>query len=304
MTLPRGPYTCLYREIWNDEKFWRRSELGQRIYFYIISTPLGNGLGCFRAGLAAMAEDLRMTVKRFREGFDEGFAESFGEPLYLYDECHKVVFIPKYFIRNPPNNPNGIKSLGKAFVQIPDCDLKVQCYRMVKSFIEPKGESFTESFEESFREPLGERTGTISPSYSLPLPLSATLSATKAQTATTSARGRDEFAIFYAAYPKKEDRADAERAWKSTFRKRPPLDVILAAIEAQKKGDKWTRGYIKAPASWLRKGAWDDVVEPVRIPESDWERKQRLDREAWDARTAELVAEEAAEAERAAHGND
>jgi len=168
MTSPREPFTCLYRGIWNDEKFWLRSELGQRVYLYLLSTPLGNGLGCFRAGMAAMAEDLRMTPARFDEGFKEGFDERLGEPLFLYDENSRVIFIPKYLERNPPSNPNGIRSLSKAFILIPDCKLKHDCYLTVKAFVEGKknpskngGETFVEAFSRTFVEPSPNHTGNL-----------------------------------------------------------------------------------------------------------------------------------------------
>lgn len=160
MTSQREPFTCLYRGIWNDEKFWLRSELGQRVYLYLISSPLGNGLGCFRAGMAAMAEDLRMLPSRFAEGFAEGYDERLGEPLFNYDEGTRVVFIPKYLERNPPSNPNGIRALSKAFVSIPDCKLKLDCYHTVKAFVKTKnattkkgGETFAQAFAEAFTEP-------------------------------------------------------------------------------------------------------------------------------------------------------
>ena len=70
-----------------------------------------------------------------------------------------------------------------------------------------------------------------------------------------------EFEIFYQAYPKHKDKTDALSAWVKTKLKRPPLDVILAAIEQQKHSREWKEGYIKAPASWLRKGSWEDEVD-------------------------------------------
>jgi len=168
MTSQREPFTCLYRGIWNDDKFWLRSELGQRVYLYVLSTPLGNGLGCFKAGMAAMAEDLRMLPSRFAEGFGEGFDERYGEPLFDYDEGARVVFIPKYLERNPPSNPNGIRALAKAFVSIPDCKLKLDCYQTVKAFVERKnptteggGKTFAQAFAESFAKPSPNHTANV-----------------------------------------------------------------------------------------------------------------------------------------------
>jgi len=37
--------------------------------------------------------------------------------------------------------------------------------------------------------------------------------------------------------------------------------MILAAVEAQKGGDTWQRGFVKAPHRWLRDRNWDDEVQ-------------------------------------------
>lgn len=151
----RAPYTCLYREIWDDERFWSMSEIGKLIYFYVLSTPMGNGLGCFRAGLAAMIEEARLLPERFLEGFQEGLAKG----LFHYDEHSRVLLIPKYFGRNPPSNPNGIKALSKEYVRIPDCKLKRECFLIVAEFVAKKSEPFKEPFNEGFKEPLLEPPG-------------------------------------------------------------------------------------------------------------------------------------------------
>jgi len=71
----------------------------------------------------------------------------------------------------------------------------------------------------------------------------------------------EEFLAFYAAYPKHEDKQDAWKAWRTMNGKRPDLATLLAAIDNQKRGRKWQEGFIKSPASWLRKGCWDDEPE-------------------------------------------
>lgn len=162
----RPPYTCIYREIWNDEKFYSSSVSGMLVYFYILTCPLGNGLGCFKGGIAGMEEDSRINSKPFREGFREGLDKG----LFEYDNSSRVILVPKYFERNPPSNPNGIKALSKEFVRIPNCELKLKCYHIVRGWVELKKESFAEPFKELFDEPiiepLLEQPGTISSSCS------------------------------------------------------------------------------------------------------------------------------------------
>lgn len=295
----RGPYTCLYREVWNDERFWSRSEIGRLVYLYILSSPLGNGLGCYKAGIASMVEDSRIAEKRFREGFAEGLRESFPGPLFKYDEHARVVLVTKYLERNAPNNPNGIKALGKAFITIPDCALKVECYQMVKRFVESKGESFRESFLESFTEP----PGTISPSYSPSGSLSGSPSGSVPSTPTPPASPRGDgrrpstdpdFEAFWEAYPRKVAKRDAAKAWKATAAERSPIDDVLAAVKAARLSEQWRRDggqFVPYPASWLRAGRWADSVEVEGAlpPESKKEREFRNDMDSlrkWGERRA------------------
>ncbi len=77
-----------------------------------------------------------------------------------------------------------------------------------------------------------------------------------------------EFELFWSAYPKKEGRLEAERAFVEVMGKDKTAD-ILAGIAAQKKAEAWMKDqgrYIPAPARWLREGRWMDG--PVKKPES------------------------------------
>lgn len=77
------------------------------------------------------------------------------------------------------------------------------------------------------------------------------------------------FAEFYAAYPRHQNRDDAERAWKKLKPDAALLEVMLAAIERQRPSSQWTRAggqYIPHPATWLNKGGWKDEPTEVQTP--------------------------------------
>ena len=188
-----SPYTCTYREIWNDPRFWQRSNGAKLVYFYILTTPLGNGLGCFKAGMEAMIEDSRMTAKSFRESF----GECLDNDLFNYDNENRVLLIPKYFERNAPNNPNGIIALGKEFVKIPPSPLKSECYQIVADWVENRKESFGQSFRESFGESMPKQPGTYSPSPSVSL----SPSVSNKDTVRAPKPYTQDFETFWKAYP-------------------------------------------------------------------------------------------------------
>ena len=69
------------------------------------------------------------------------------------------------------------------------------------------------------------------------------------------------FEKFWSAYPKKKNKADALKAFKKVS---VPLDTLLAAIEVQKQSHDWNKDngqFIPYPATWLNRGAWENVEE-------------------------------------------
>jgi hypothetical protein len=74
----------------------------------------------------------------------------------------------------------------------------------------------------------------------------------------------DEFETFWKAYPKKVKKDNAWAAWKKRNGTMPPIDIIVKAIETQKKCSQWIRDggqYIPHPATWINGGQWMDEEE-------------------------------------------
>jgi hypothetical protein len=79
-----------------------------------------------------------------------------------------------------------------------------------------------------------------------------------------AARAR-EFETFYAAYPKHEGRAPAEKAWAKVD---APLEVLLAAVKRQAASPNWQKDggrYIPMPATWLNQRRWEDEAVAVSV---------------------------------------
>lgn len=79
----------------------------------------------------------------------------------------------------------------------------------------------------------------------------------------------ERFEKFWAAYPKKQGKGAAEKA----FRKiKPSGDLLLrmiSAIEEQRKSDQWTRDrgqYIPNPSTWLNQERWNDETASPQAP--------------------------------------
>jgi len=73
-----------------------------------------------------------------------------------------------------------------------------------------------------------------------------------------------DFDRFWLAYPKRKSKLDARKAWQDTRASRPPIGELLARLQALKASPDWRKDrgkYIPHPATWLRRGGWDDEPE-------------------------------------------
>jgi hypothetical protein len=125
---------------------------------------------------------------------------------------------------------------------------------------------------------------------------------------------RARFDSFWAAYPKKKAKKDAERAFKAAKVSEAMLDLLLAALERQRRSPEWLKDggqFIPLPATWLRGGRWEDEIQvdpdtrPAAGPDYDdgwWHECQHepkcstafthAQRKGIDAMRAEAAAEE------------
>jgi hypothetical protein len=75
----------------------------------------------------------------------------------------------------------------------------------------------------------------------------------------------DGFDRFWAAYPKKRARKDAEKAWVSLQPDDALQAAMLAALTAQRQTRDWEREggrFIPYPSSWLNGRRWEDAMSP------------------------------------------
>jgi hypothetical protein len=74
------------------------------------------------------------------------------------------------------------------------------------------------------------------------------------------------FARFWAAYPKKKSKGDAEKAFKSIKPSEQVLEAILQAITRAMTSVEWAKDggqFIPYPGTWLRAKGWEDEITGV-----------------------------------------
>ena len=80
-----------------------------------------------------------------------------------------------------------------------------------------------------------------------------------------------DFQLFWFEYPKKKDKARAEKKFLTL--KKDCLPSLMSALRLQKTSEDWTKAngqYVPMPSTWLNGKRWEDEVDGVETP-SDWE---------------------------------
>lgn len=141
-----------YRKIevrtWADERFRRLSPIppsGQGLWFFLLTGPhTGPIPGLFRAGRAAMAEELDWDV----EAFDEAFQEVSEQGMAKADFKARLVWLPKAIRYNKPESPNVVRGWRVELDLLPECDLKREAIEAIREALSDAGPSYVEAFEE------------------------------------------------------------------------------------------------------------------------------------------------------------
>ncbi|AMR80227.1 hypothetical protein A2G96_05720 [Cupriavidus nantongensis] len=156
---PRARYRKIEVRMWGDEKFRALSPLqpsAQALWVFLLTGPhTGPIPGLFRAGRAALAEELDWPV----EAFDEAFREVFREGMAKADWKAKVVWIPNALKCNKPESPNVVKSWASEWSQIPECALKREAFESLKANTCALSEAFGKAFAEAFGMASGKASG-------------------------------------------------------------------------------------------------------------------------------------------------
>ena len=94
---------------------------------------------------------------------------------------------------------------------------------------------------------------------------------TTTKSKTLSGKPDGEFERFYAAYPRKTKRRDAEKSFRRLKPDNSLMATMLAALEAHKATEQWQRGVIPHAATWLNQRRWeDDVASLPSLGECTW----------------------------------
>jgi hypothetical protein len=72
------------------------------------------------------------------------------------------------------------------------------------------------------------------------------------------------FNAFWGAYPKKEGKKPAVKAWN---KEKPDIQEVAKALAWQTQTEQWRKGYIPIPTTYLNQRRWEDERPPETKPE-------------------------------------
>jgi hypothetical protein len=147
-------YRLITVKMWDDDRFKSLSKPkpnGQSLWVYLLTGQHTTAFpGVFIAGEAALAEALDWPFPSFRRAFKEILDSGMAN----YDPKHRLVYLPKAVLHNPPQSPNVVIAWRKVYDLLPDCPLKYQLHQQTITNLECLGfgEAFTKAFGEAFKK--------------------------------------------------------------------------------------------------------------------------------------------------------
>lgn len=147
------PYRKVKITMWDDPKFRALSPLppsGQSLFIYLLTGPFTGIIpGLYKAGRAAMAEELSWDV----EAFDLALAEVIALGMVKADLQARVFWLPNAVKHNPPASVNVVKSWARSYELLPNCQLKLEAFNVLKAACYAVSEAMGMAFDKAFALP-------------------------------------------------------------------------------------------------------------------------------------------------------
>ncbi|MCP4986583.1 MAG: hypothetical protein GY928_11175 [Colwellia sp.] len=236
-------YQYITSAIWHDPKFIKLTPEAQRLFLYLLTCPHGNIIGMFVLKEGYACADLQVLNKAFRKDL-----ASLCEHFILHDQNNQVIIIKQFLKYNKLTNTNQKKAALTRLEELPKSLILIDYLRTC--------EGLSEVLDEGVIEGLSKDLGNIS---IIPVPVPVPVPVPGISTFDT------DFNQFWLAYPKKVGKPDALKKFKTVYKKSDCngnfMNLILNAIELQKKSDQWQNPkYIPNPATWLNQERFNDEV--------------------------------------------
>jgi hypothetical protein len=262
-------YGKIFSSIWQSRKFRgiRGDDRARLLYMYLHTCPQVNSVGCFGLPLGYIVTDMGWTEAEAAECLRA--LQTVG--LVEWDESEEMIRICGFVDHDPPTNPKHAGAMKSTIRALHDGNLKqaviADLLRQKHCLQDAELIEMRDTLSIGYKEPLA-------PSLPVPVPIPNPLPHQPSGAVAPADDGDDGFDEFFQAFPKQENRKDAQEQYRIALAK-APRDAILAGAKRYFKtcSDRQPR-HISPPAVWLAKERWTDgaaAPDPLAAePDPSW----------------------------------
>jgi hypothetical protein len=147
-----GRHRLIYSVELLDANFQELDNDHRAVWLYCKVSPQSTSIGLYRLSTALAVEDLHnITASEFDARLIT-VCDLYG---WRIDGVTRVLWIPDWLEKNPPQSPNVVTSWVKLLSNVPDCDLKFEAIAAMGEYLKGFKPSFREPFE-SYRQRLSK----------------------------------------------------------------------------------------------------------------------------------------------------
>lgn len=234
--------------IWGDEGFSTLTVDQKLIAFYCLTGPQVNRIGIFKFSFALAAEYCGINPIPYAKGM----ARVCDTLFWQWDDVSKVVYFPKWWKYNLPDNPKAFQGALKDLHDVPKTHLLVS-FASNKSYLPDEFHSLLDTYAIPYAIP-----------YTIPEAVTVTVTeaVTETKTGTKSARAVPGFEISSGSIL---DTPEFQSAWKDWLAHRREIKHALTPTQASKQlaqFESWGIARSIAAIEFTITKGWQGIREP------------------------------------------
>jgi hypothetical protein len=220
------------------------------------------------------------------ERLDKALAELLHQGLIKYCKRSDVVLIPNFLKYNPIQNQNQAKGAARRVAELPSNTLREDFRTVLERYAEQFVEWFTEWFANTDTDTDTDTdTGDIdtcapddAQEDTHDAPMDKPSSKSGPRSPFKSGRQEQLFDEFWAEYPKKRSKGQAEKTWVKLKPDEQLFEAIMTGLKRAKTSVDWAKNggqYIPYPSTWLNAKGWEDDYRPLEVINGGRSQKHR-----------------------------
>lgn len=123
-----GRFTIIDSSIWTDREFEQLDFDGKLLYFYVLSSPIGNMAGYYRLPIKQIVCDLEIPKERIEPNLLS------QKKLWKYDEKTSQILLPNYLKYNRIGGANQLKAINSSIRTLSFCELHIDFMKALLTY--------------------------------------------------------------------------------------------------------------------------------------------------------------------------